>query len=139
MQDTAIFLEDESGEAFETKYLVEKVGLSAGWRGFSISHKLMGGDIVVFHLVKPSKFKVVIWTFLLQLIHYLTNAKVITNFNTRGLQTDLPTLPSTQCSLSTWLECLYSMLSLYSDLVWLKIIYICVCGQFWEKIVIKKV
>ena len=60
MQDTAIVLEDESGEAFETKYLVEKVGLSAGWRGFSISHKLMGGDIVVFHLVKPSKFKVVI-------------------------------------------------------------------------------
>ncbi|XP_023912859.2 B3 domain-containing protein Os01g0234100 [Quercus suber] len=60
MQDTAIVLEDESGEAFETKYLAEKVGLSAGWRGFSISHKLMEGDIVVFHLVKPSKFKVYI-------------------------------------------------------------------------------
>ncbi|KAM4098750.1 hypothetical protein ACJW30_07G102200 [Castanea mollissima] len=60
MQDTAIFLEDESGEAFETKYLAEKVGLSAGWRGFSISHKLMEGDIVVFHLVKPSRFKVYI-------------------------------------------------------------------------------
>jgi hypothetical protein len=37
------------------------VGLSAGWRrGFSIAHKLLVGDIVIFHLVKPSKFKVVI-------------------------------------------------------------------------------
>ncbi|KAF5448668.1 hypothetical protein F2P56_029177 [Juglans regia] len=58
--DATIVLEDESGEEFETKYLVEKVGLSAGWRGFSISHKLLEGDIVVFHLVEPSKFKVYI-------------------------------------------------------------------------------
>jgi hypothetical protein len=42
------------------KYLWVKVGLSAGWRGFSIAHKLLVGDIVIFHLVKPSKFKVVI-------------------------------------------------------------------------------
>ncbi|GMY06021.1 B3 domain-containing protein Os01g0234100-like [Fagus crenata] len=58
--DSKIVLEDESGEAFQTKYLVQKVGLSAGWRGFSIAHKLMEGDIVVFHLVKPFKFKVYI-------------------------------------------------------------------------------
>jgi hypothetical protein len=58
--DSKIVLEDESGEAFQTKYLVQKVGLSAGWRGFSIAHKLMEGDIVVFHLVKPFKFKVVV-------------------------------------------------------------------------------
>lgn len=36
---------------FDTKYLVEKIGLSGGWRGFSVSHK-------VFHLVEKSKFKV---------------------------------------------------------------------------------
>ncbi|PQP94519.1 hypothetical protein Pyn_35427 [Prunus yedoensis var. nudiflora] len=59
-QDTMIVLEDENGEEFETKYLAEKVGLSGGWRGFSMSHKLREGDIVIFHVVTPSKFKVYI-------------------------------------------------------------------------------
>ncbi|KAK9286164.1 hypothetical protein L1049_014546 [Liquidambar formosana] len=58
--DHTVVLEDESGEETETKYLGEKVGLSAGWRGFSIAHKLLEGDVVVFHLVRPSKFKVYI-------------------------------------------------------------------------------
>lgn len=54
-----IVLEDESGNECDTKYLAEKTGLSAGWRGFSIAHKLVEGDVLVFHLVKPSKFKVI--------------------------------------------------------------------------------
>ncbi|KAM5549241.1 B3 domain-containing protein Os01g0234100 [Rosa sericea] len=57
-QDTMFVLEDENGEKFETKYLVEKIGLSGGWRGFSIAHKLLAGDVLVFHLVTESKFKV---------------------------------------------------------------------------------
>ncbi|KAM5549256.1 B3 domain-containing protein Os01g0234100-like [Rosa sericea] len=59
-QDTMIVLEDESGREFQTKYLVGKAGLSAGWRGFSIAHKLLAGDVVVFQRVTPSKFKVYI-------------------------------------------------------------------------------
>ncbi|KAM1862884.1 hypothetical protein ACFX14_003287 [Malus domestica] len=59
-QDTMIVLEDESGEEFHTKYLVEKVGLSGGWRGFSIAHNLLEGDVVVFHVLAPSKLKVYI-------------------------------------------------------------------------------
>ncbi|ONH91551.1 hypothetical protein PRUPE_8G122800 [Prunus persica] len=59
-QDIMIALEDENGEVFETKYLADKVGLSGGWRGFSIAHKLLEGDVIVFHLVTPSKFKVYI-------------------------------------------------------------------------------
>ncbi|VVA26687.1 PREDICTED: B3 [Prunus dulcis] len=59
-QDIMIALEDENGEEFETKYLADKVGLSGGWRGFSIAHKLLEGDVIVFHLVTPSKFKVYI-------------------------------------------------------------------------------
>ncbi|XP_062023923.1 B3 domain-containing protein Os01g0234100-like isoform X2 [Rosa rugosa] len=58
--DTMIALEDESGEEYQTKYLADKVGLSGGWRGFSIAHKLVEGDVVVFHRVTPSKFKVYI-------------------------------------------------------------------------------
>ncbi|KAJ0076915.1 hypothetical protein Patl1_36154 [Pistacia atlantica] len=59
-QDTMMVLEDESSKEYETKYLAEKVGLSAGWRGFSIAHKLVERDVLVFHLVGPSKFKVYI-------------------------------------------------------------------------------
>lgn len=63
-----IVLEDESGEVCEAKYLAEKVGLSGGWRGFSLAHKLVEGDVVVFHLVSPIKFKV---TFLSLLVMFL--------------------------------------------------------------------
>ncbi|KAH7517969.1 hypothetical protein FEM48_Zijuj09G0120600 [Ziziphus jujuba var. spinosa] len=55
--DMMITLEDENKEVYETKYLLEKVGLSGGWRGFSIADKLLEGDVLVFHLVTPSKFK----------------------------------------------------------------------------------
>ncbi|XP_054823658.1 B3 domain-containing protein Os01g0234100-like isoform X2 [Prosopis cineraria] len=34
--------------------------LSAGWRQFSAAHKLQEGDVLVFQLVEPSKFKVYI-------------------------------------------------------------------------------
>ncbi|KAL9370982.1 hypothetical protein Peur_036122 [Populus x canadensis] len=59
-EDTIIVLEDERGKSYETKYLARKVGLSAGWRGFSIDHKIMEGDVLIFHLVEPAKFKVYI-------------------------------------------------------------------------------
>ncbi|XWS54818.1 hypothetical protein CRYUN_Cryun10bG0121900 [Craigia yunnanensis] len=59
-EDRMMVLEDEEGKEFQTKYLAEKVGLSGGWRGFSIAHKLLEGDVCVFHLVRPSKFKVYI-------------------------------------------------------------------------------
>ncbi|KAK4847527.1 hypothetical protein QYF36_002964 [Acer negundo] len=59
-KDTMIVLEDEDGNEYDTKYLAEKIGLSAGWRGFSISHKIREGDVAVFHLVSPTKFKVYI-------------------------------------------------------------------------------
>ncbi|XP_028770969.1 B3 domain-containing protein Os01g0234100-like [Neltuma alba] len=58
--DTTIVLEDESGREYETKYLADKVGLSGGWRGFSTAHNLRKGDVLVFHLIHPCKFKVYI-------------------------------------------------------------------------------
>ena len=57
-----IVLEDEDGNISETKFLAEKTGLSGGWRGFSITHKLVESDVLVFHLVTPFKFKVIVWT-----------------------------------------------------------------------------
>uniref|UniRef100_A0A2C9UX33 TF-B3 domain-containing protein n=2 Tax=Manihot esculenta TaxID=3983 RepID=A0A2C9UX33_MANES len=59
-QDTMIVLENESGMNYQAKYLVKKVGLSGGWRGFSIAHELLEGDVLVFQLVRPTKFKVYI-------------------------------------------------------------------------------
>lgn len=55
-----IVLEDENGKSYETKYLAHKVGLSGGWRAFSIEHNLLEGDVVVFHLVGKTKFKVIV-------------------------------------------------------------------------------
>lgn len=59
-QDTMIVLENESGMNYQAKYLVKKVGLSGGWRGFSIAHELLEGDVLVFQLVRPTKFKVLV-------------------------------------------------------------------------------
>ncbi|KAK7331084.1 hypothetical protein VNO77_25297 [Canavalia gladiata] len=59
-KDTTILLEDESGKEYKTKYIACKTGLSAGWRQFSAVHKLQEGDVVVFQLVEPTKFKVYI-------------------------------------------------------------------------------
>ncbi|XP_019199065.1 PREDICTED: B3 domain-containing protein Os01g0234100-like [Ipomoea nil] len=58
--DTAIILVDENGRETESKYLIEKHGLSGGWRGFSLQHNLVPGDVVVFQLIQPLKLKVYI-------------------------------------------------------------------------------
>ena len=57
-RDETIMLEDEEDDEFETLYLDRKMGLSAGWRGFAIEHKLVDGDCLVFQLIERTKFKV---------------------------------------------------------------------------------
>ncbi|XP_062022660.1 B3 domain-containing protein At5g42700-like isoform X1 [Rosa rugosa] len=56
--DTSITLEDERGEEYRTIFLGDKRRLSGGWRGFCVAKKLVLGDLLVFHLVSPLKFKV---------------------------------------------------------------------------------
>ncbi|KAK6916467.1 B3 DNA binding domain [Dillenia turbinata] len=56
--DEEIKLVDEDGHEWMTKYLSAKSGLSSGWRRFSIDHKLVDGDALVFQLIKPTTFKV---------------------------------------------------------------------------------
>ncbi|KAF5954698.1 hypothetical protein HYC85_007554 [Camellia sinensis] len=58
--DEFITLLDEDDNESSTKYLAEKTGLSAGWRGFAIDHELVDGDALVFQLIQPTKFKVYI-------------------------------------------------------------------------------
>ncbi|XP_058187276.1 B3 domain-containing protein At3g19184-like [Rhododendron vialii] len=58
--DEFIALLDEDDNESPTKYLAEKRGLSAGWRGFAIDHELVDGDALVFQLIEPTKFKVYI-------------------------------------------------------------------------------
>ncbi|XP_062021360.1 B3 domain-containing protein Os01g0234100-like [Rosa rugosa] len=58
--DQRIILEDETGDKFKTTYLGHKMGLSAGWRGFSIHHHLLEGDVLVFQKVRAHEFKVYI-------------------------------------------------------------------------------
>ncbi|KAL1809922.1 hypothetical protein ACET3Z_026912 [Daucus carota] len=57
-RDVVLILEDENGDRAELKYIAEKTGLSAGWRKFAVGHKLLEGDVLLFHLVEPLKFKV---------------------------------------------------------------------------------
>ncbi|KAK1359186.1 TF-B3 domain-containing protein [Heracleum sosnowskyi] len=59
-QDETVVLVDENDLEHDTKYLADKNGLSGGWRGFSIAHKLQEQDVLIFHLIQPCKFKVYI-------------------------------------------------------------------------------
>ena len=51
-------LEDEDGNECNAMYLGKRSGLSGGWRGFALDHKLDDGDALVFELVQPTRFKV---------------------------------------------------------------------------------
>lgn len=63
VKDTTITLEDESGRQYQLKYIAYKTGLSAGWRQFAAGHNLIEGDVLVFQLVEPTKFKVMVLFF----------------------------------------------------------------------------
>lgn len=60
LRDAMMTLIDEDGDEYPTTYLAQKTGLSAGWRGFAIAHKLADGDALIFELVKRTVFKVYI-------------------------------------------------------------------------------
>lgn len=55
-----MILEDENGSEFEAVYLGNRTGISGGWRGFALDHKLDDGDALVFELVEPTRFKVLL-------------------------------------------------------------------------------
>ncbi|XP_022762331.1 B3 domain-containing protein Os01g0234100-like [Durio zibethinus] len=58
--DTTVTLVDESGKEYRINFLVQRRALSGGWKKFSTEHSLLVGDALVFHLIRPSKFKVYI-------------------------------------------------------------------------------
>lgn len=58
--DSDMAIEDEDREIYHLKYIANKNGLSAGWKKFANDHKLLEGDVLIFHLVEPFKFKVYI-------------------------------------------------------------------------------
>jgi len=57
--DGTITLVDEEDDESDTLYLARKAGLSTGWKGFAIEHKLHDGDCLVFQLIEQTKFKVI--------------------------------------------------------------------------------
>ncbi|XP_021971477.1 B3 domain-containing protein Os01g0234100 [Helianthus annuus] len=59
-EDVIFVLEDESGKKSEVKYIAQRHILSAGWNNFAVTHKLEQGDVLLFHLVEKTKFKVYI-------------------------------------------------------------------------------
>lgn len=61
LRDDRIILQDDKDEETECVYLANKVGLSGGWRGWSLDHELVDGDCCIFELVEPLRFKVYIF------------------------------------------------------------------------------
>ncbi|KAF5206135.1 B3 domain-containing protein [Thalictrum thalictroides] len=59
-EDVMMTLVDENQKEFSVKFLPRKTGLSGGWKGFSIAHKLVEKDVLVFQLIKDTKFQVYI-------------------------------------------------------------------------------
>ncbi|XP_054791823.1 B3 domain-containing protein Os05g0481400-like isoform X1 [Prosopis cineraria] len=55
-----MILEDENGSEFDAVFLGNRTGISGGWRGFALDHKLDDGDALVFELVEPARFKIYI-------------------------------------------------------------------------------
>lgn len=51
-------LEDEEGMEHDVLYLGRKTGLSGGWKGFALTHGLEDGDVLIFELSQPARFKV---------------------------------------------------------------------------------
>ncbi|GJU47476.1 B3 DNA binding domain-containing protein [Tanacetum coccineum] len=58
--DVTVVLVDKDDQEFNTKYLDRKTGLSGGWKAFSVAHKLLAGDVLVFQLIGHWKMKVYI-------------------------------------------------------------------------------
>ncbi|KAA0060881.1 B3 domain-containing protein [Cucumis melo var. makuwa] len=57
-RDGVMTLIDEDGDEYPTIYLARKTGLSGGWKGFAVAHKLADGDAVIFQFIKPTTCKV---------------------------------------------------------------------------------
>lgn len=55
-----MILEDEHGSEYKAVYIGKRCGLSGGWRGFALEHKLDDGDALVFELVEAARFKIYI-------------------------------------------------------------------------------
>lgn len=55
--DTVFTVENESGEEYKINYISQRTALSGGWKAFSDANQLYEGDVLVFHLVEPTKFK----------------------------------------------------------------------------------
>ncbi|EYU42672.1 hypothetical protein MIMGU_mgv1a024973mg [Erythranthe guttata] len=73
-KDGWMVLLDENDRGYKTEYLVGSHTLSSGWKSFSIAHKLREGDVLVFQLIEPCKFK---WQIKLNIFLELDAIKII--------------------------------------------------------------
>ncbi|KAK6143536.1 hypothetical protein DH2020_023884 [Rehmannia glutinosa] len=97
--DDTVVLVDENEQQYDTKYLVDKNGLSGGWRGFSMAHKLLEEDVLVFQLIGPSKFKV-----------HIVRARTSTEVNNAARTTEV-----SAARTSTEVKAARSLLNLHAE------------------------
>ncbi|KAL5790701.1 hypothetical protein ACOSQ2_005589 [Xanthoceras sorbifolium] len=58
--DSTFVLETENGAEYKVNYISQRTALSGGWKAFCDANQLLEGDVLIFHLVGPSNFKVYI-------------------------------------------------------------------------------
>ncbi|CAD5192171.1 unnamed protein product [Musa acuminata subsp. malaccensis] len=75
-------LEDENGNEFDAIYIGNRTGLSGGWRGFAMEHNLEDGDVLVFELREPARFKI----YIIKAIDSEAHEDKITNRHTEGTE-----------------------------------------------------
>ncbi|CAL1410090.1 unnamed protein product [Linum trigynum] len=56
--DTTVLVENEIGAEYVINYIADRTALSGGWKAFCAAHELIEGDVLIFQLVKPLRFKV---------------------------------------------------------------------------------
>eukprot|EP00249_Psilotum_nudum_P031530 c4574_g1_i1 orf=143-847(-) len=56
--DEFIYLVDEQSTEWQSLYLAQRTGLSAGWKRFAEDHELEDGDMLVFELVAHNRFNI---------------------------------------------------------------------------------
>lgn len=67
--DTVFIVENETGEGYKINYISQRTALSGGWKAFCDSNQLFEGDVLVFHLTEPTKFKVTFRSLFMCLCH----------------------------------------------------------------------
>ncbi|GAV66354.1 B3 domain-containing protein/DUF724 domain-containing protein [Cephalotus follicularis] len=92
--DTTFSLDTER-EVHKVHYIAERTALSGGWKAFATLNELREGDVLVFHLVEPSKFKV--YVVKASPLVAVTGVSALNKIDSDGMENDSDTCKNAKC------------------------------------------